>query len=86
MFCAWIVTLDWYLFKLIVLLKPDINSCNSFALSWIAKVTNGTQSFVSLIAHFVTTVATEITQSAGQANMTLISKSTQEFYITYLST
>lgn len=44
------------------------------------------ESFVSLIANFVTTVATEITQSAGQANMTLISKSTQEFYITYLST
>ena len=37
------VTLDWYLFQLTVLLKPDSNSnCfNSFTLSWVDKVTTG---------------------------------------------
>ena len=33
---------DWYLFQLIVLLKPEFNCCNSFALSWADKVTIGT--------------------------------------------
>ena len=40
---------DKYLFQLIVLLKPDFNSVNNFALSWVDKVTNGTWSFVSVI-------------------------------------
>ena len=32
---------DWYLFQLIVILKPDFNSWSSFVLSWFDKVTNG---------------------------------------------
>ena len=39
---AFIVNFDWYLFQLIVLLKPDFNSCNSFALSWVDEVAIGT--------------------------------------------
>ena len=33
---------DRYLFQLIVLLKPDFNCGNNFALSWVDKVTTGT--------------------------------------------
>ena len=33
---------DRYLFQLIVLLKPDFNYCNNFALQWVDKVTTGT--------------------------------------------
>ena len=32
----------WYLFQLIVLLKPDFNCCNSYALFWVDKVTTET--------------------------------------------
>ena len=35
-------TLDWYLFQLIVLLKPSFNCPSFFALSWVDKVTIGT--------------------------------------------
>ena len=35
-------TFVWYLFQLIVLLKPDFNCSNSFALSWVDNVTTGT--------------------------------------------
>ena len=35
---AFIVTFYWYLFQLIVLLKPDFSCCNGFALSWVDKV------------------------------------------------
>ena len=31
-----------YLFQLIVLLKPDFNCSNNFALSWVDRVTTGT--------------------------------------------
>ena len=31
-----------YIFQLSVLLKPDFNCGNNFALSWVDKVTNGT--------------------------------------------
>ena len=37
-FRASIDVFDWYLFQLIVLLKPDFNCCNSFALSRGEKV------------------------------------------------
>ena len=30
---------EWYLFQLIERLNPDFNCCNSFALSWVDKVT-----------------------------------------------
>ena len=36
-----ILTFYWYLFQLIILLKPYFNSCNSFALSGVHKVTIG---------------------------------------------
>ena len=42
------VVLDWYLFQLNVLLKPDFNCFNSFTLSWVDEVTTGTLSFVSV--------------------------------------
>ena len=35
LFCVCFVVLDWYLFQLIVLLKPDSNCLNSFTLSWV---------------------------------------------------
>ena len=54
--CACIVTLDWYLFQLIVLFKPDFNSCNIFALTLVDKCTTGTLRFVSVIANFVAPV------------------------------
>ena len=41
-FCLSGETFGWYLFQLIVLLKPDFNCCNSFASSWVGKVTTGT--------------------------------------------
>ena len=41
-FCPSVDTFVWYLFQLIVLLKPDFNCYNSFALFWIDKVTTGT--------------------------------------------
>ena len=30
-------------------MNPDFNCCNSFALSSVGKVTNGTENFVSVI-------------------------------------
>ena len=45
-----IVTFDWYLFQLIILLKTDFNYCNSIALSWYDIATNGTKNFVSVTA------------------------------------
>ena len=36
------VALDWYLFQLMVLLKPDVNCCISFSLYSVNKVTTGT--------------------------------------------
>ena len=50
---VFIETFDWYLFQVVVLLKPDCNCCNSFALSWVHKVTTGTWSFVSIIGNVV---------------------------------
>ena len=64
-----IVTFDWYLFQLINLLKPDFHCCYSFALSWVDKITTGTESFVSIFAIFVALVVEEITQSAVQVWM-----------------
>ena len=71
------VTFDWYLFQSIFLLKPGYNCCNSFALSWVDKVTNGTQSFVSVIENvapwFATAVET-ITQFADQVKIIFIAQ------------
>ena len=49
LFCTWFVVLGRYLFQLIVLLKLDSNCLSSFTLSWVDKVTTGTQSFPSVI-------------------------------------
>ena len=73
-FGDFIDTFDWCLFQLIVLLKPDFNCCNRFALSWVDEVTTGTQSFVSVIAKFVSFVWFYKTLFSGQANMRLISQ------------
>ena len=40
-FCCSTVTFGSYLFQLIVLLKPDFNCSNSFALSGVDRVTTG---------------------------------------------
>ena len=64
----------WYLFQLIVLLKPDFNCFYSFALSWVVKVTVGTKSFACVILNFVAPVPGEITQSPEQDKMRLISQ------------
>ena len=59
MFWLSINTFDWYLFQLIVLLKPDINCCNSSSLFWVDKVTTGTYNYVAPFTE-------EITQSADK--------------------
>ena len=41
-FCANNSSFDKYSFQLIVLLKPDFNCANNFAISWVDKVTTGT--------------------------------------------
>ena len=58
--------LDSYLFQLIVILKPDLNSWSNFALSWVHKVTTGT--------NFVSPIAEEITQSLDHVKMRLTSQ------------
>ena len=50
-FCAYSVTLDWYLFQLFVLLKSHLNRFNSFTLSWVDNVTTGKQCFVWVIVN-----------------------------------
>ena len=55
-------------------LQPDFNCCNSFALSWVDKVTTGTLNFVSDIANFDDLVAEEITQFSDNVKMRLISQ------------
>ena len=62
------------MFELIVLLKPDFNSYDSFALSWVDKVTKGTWSFVYIILNFVAPVTEEIVQTSYQVKMRLISQ------------
>ena len=67
-------TFDWYLLRLIVLLKPDYNCCNSFALSWVGKITTRTRSVVSVIANFSTPAESVITQVDEQVRMRLVSQ------------
>ena len=47
------------------ILKPDFNCCNRSVLSWVYKITIGTQSFISVIANVVN----------SQTKMRLISQS-----------
>ena len=77
-FCAYSVTLDWYLFQLFVLLKSHLNRFNSFTLSWVDNVTTGKQSFVSVIVNVGSwSVAVPATkkQFFEQVNPKLISQS-----------
>ena len=67
-------TFDWYLLRLIVLLKPDYNCCNSFALSWVGKITTRTRIVVSVIANFSTPAESVITQVDEQVRMRLVSQ------------
>ena len=59
--CLSVETFDWYLFQLIVLLKPYCNYLSSFASYLVDKVTIGTLGFVSVTAYFVSSAAEEIT-------------------------
>ena len=61
-FCSYIVGSDWYLFQLFVLLKPYFDCCNSFASSYVEKVTTGTSSVVLVIANVPAPVELVITQ------------------------
>ena len=64
-------TFDWYLFQLIVFQKPDFTCCNTFALSWVDKVTNETLSLVSVIANVVAFVSLENTYFSDQVKTRL---------------
>ena len=70
------VILDWYLFQLIVLLKPDSNCFNSFTLSWVNKVTARTKTFVSVLLTVGSWFAVSATkkQLFNQVNLRLISQ------------
>ena len=46
---------------MIVLLNPDFNCCDNFALSWVEEGTTG--SFALLIANVVALFAPQVTQS-----------------------
>ena len=71
------VILDWYLFQLIALLKPDSNCFNSFTLSWVNKVMARTKTFVLFLLNvgswFATVSATK-KQLFNQVNLRLISQ------------
>ena len=51
--------------------KSRFSCCSNFVLSWVDKVTTGTDtgSFVSVILNFVSLVAEEITQSLDQVKI-----------------
>ena len=61
------------MFQLIVLLKPDFNCYNSFALPWVDKVTARTKRFVSVVSNVVF-VSLENTHFSDQVKMRLISQ------------
>ena len=67
---------EWYLFQLIANLNHDFNCCNSFALSSVDKVTNGTENFVSVIDDVAVwfAAALDITQFPDLVRMRLISQ------------
>ena len=61
---------------MIVRLNPDFNCCNSLALSWVHKVTTGTQSFASVITNvvFLLLASLNVTKFGDQVGMRLISQ------------
>ena len=66
-----------FLFQLIVLLKPDFNYGINFALSWVDKVTTGTEKFVSVIVNVgfqSATLELIITQFSDQVKISLASQ------------
>ena len=86
MFFLCIVTFDWYLFQLIVVLKPDFSCCNSFALSWVDRVTTRIYSFESPIASVSVPDDLVTKQLTDQVKMRLMSqliKGTSEVYKNY---
>ena len=72
------IVFKWLNKKSIYSLKTWINYVNSFALSWVSKVTNRTSSFISVIANAgteSTTVPVIIKQFPDQVRIRLISQS-----------
>ena len=51
---AYVDTLYWYLFQIIMPLNPDFNCCNNFALFWVDKFIIRTLSFVLVIVNVAT--------------------------------
>ena len=70
---SFVAVFGWYLFQSIGLLKADLNCSSNSGLSWVDKVSTGTQSFVSVITNFVSPVAGKAKQSAEQFKVRLIS-------------
>ena len=62
MFCVCFFGFDWYLFQIIVFLKPDFNCWSNIALSWVDKVTAGPKRFVSVIVNLPSPVELVIRQ------------------------
>ena len=72
-------------FKLILIpvkcsFKTYLKCCNSFPLSIVDKFATETLNFVSVIGDCVAPVPAEVTQSADQAKMKLISQLNQEVF------
>ena len=53
MLCVYIFGSYWWLFQLIVLLKPGFHFWSSFVPSWVGKVTTETWIFVSVIINLL---------------------------------
>ena len=73
-FCAFVFGSDWYLFQLIVLLKPGFNFWSNFALSWVDKVTTRRKCFVSVIANLSAPLESAIAQLDDHVKMRLTSR------------
>ena len=74
-FCSCTDTFVSYFFQLIVLLKPDFKCSNSFALSWVDKVTTGTQSLLYIVYCSLRAIGLSITKYLlDQVRIRLISQ------------
>ena len=71
-FCLLVEIFEWYLFQLIVLLKPDFNCSSSFHYHELIKLWFGHKVFLSVTANFVSPVAEEIIHFSDQVKMGLI--------------
>ena len=72
-FCACVDTFDWYLLQLIVHVNLDFSCSSRFVLSWICKVTTGTQRFISATANVPASVGLVTTQFTDQFETRLVS-------------